>query len=88
MTLPKTMNAVILPGVVLGDFTIIGAGSVVTKSFEDGYCVIGGSPARKIKELEQDSCIRYTNENLYNGYIEHMEFKDFVENNLWINCRK
>ncbi|RTZ49710.1 acyltransferase [Chryseobacterium arthrosphaerae] len=45
------MNAVILPGVVVGDFTIIAAGAVVTKSFEEGYCVIGGNPARKIKDL-------------------------------------
>lgn len=33
------MNAIILPNVTLGDFTIVGAGSVVTKSFP-GYCVI------------------------------------------------
>ena len=44
------MNAVILPGVKLGDNTIVGAGSVVTKSFE-GKCVIGGIPAKIIKEL-------------------------------------
>ena len=45
------MNSVILPGVVLGDHTIVGAGSVVTRSFEEGHCVIAGVPARKIKEL-------------------------------------
>jgi acetyltransferase-like isoleucine patch superfamily enzyme len=43
------MNAVILPGVVLGDNTIVGAGSVVTKSFESGNCVVAGNPARTIK---------------------------------------
>ncbi len=41
----------ILPNVVLGDFTVVGAGSVVTKSFQDGYCVIAGNPARIIKKL-------------------------------------
>lgn len=42
------MNAVILPGVTLGSHTTVGAGSVVTKSFSEGYCVIAGNPARKI----------------------------------------
>lgn len=45
------MNCVILPGVVLGDKTIVGAGAVVTKSFSEGNCIIGGNPARVIKEL-------------------------------------
>lgn len=45
------MNSVILPGVYLGEGTIVGAGSVVTKSFEEGHCVIGGTPARVIKKL-------------------------------------
>ncbi len=34
------MGAVILPGVKLADFTIVGAGAVVTKSFPEGYCVL------------------------------------------------
>ena len=43
-------NAVILPGVKLGDHTVVAAGAVVSKSFEDGYCVIGGVPAKKLKD--------------------------------------
>lgn len=42
------MNAIILPGVKLGDGTIVGAGSVVTKSFESGMCTIAGNPAKII----------------------------------------
>lgn len=49
-------GATILPSVVLGDFTIVGAGAVVTKSFPEGYCVIAGNPARKIKELNRAEC--------------------------------
>jgi hypothetical protein len=40
------MNSVILPGVVLGPGTTVGAGSVVTRSFPDGNCIITGSPAQ------------------------------------------
>lgn len=43
------MNSVILPGVTLGDGTIVGAGSVVTKSFPEGNCVIVGNPARILR---------------------------------------
>lgn len=46
------MNSVILPGVELGDHTIVGAGSVVTKSFPEGYCVVAGVPARLIRRLD------------------------------------
>jgi acetyltransferase-like isoleucine patch superfamily enzyme len=45
------MNAVILPGVVLGDRTVVAAGAVVTKSFPEGHCVIGGVPAHFLKGL-------------------------------------
>lgn len=45
------MNSMILPGITLGDNTIVGAGSVVTKSFPQGNCVIAGNPARKIRDL-------------------------------------
>jgi acetyltransferase-like isoleucine patch superfamily enzyme len=45
------MNSVILPGVVLGPHTIVGAGSVVTKSFVEGYSVIAGNPARINRKL-------------------------------------
>ena len=44
------MNSVILPGVVLGPYTIVGAGAIVTKSFQSGHCIIGGVPAHIIKE--------------------------------------
>lgn len=42
-------NAIILPGVNLGDNVIVAAGSVVTKSFGNDV-VLGGNPARVIKE--------------------------------------
>lgn len=49
-------GAVILPEVELADFTIVGAGAVVTKSYTDGYCVLAGNPARIIKYLNKEEC--------------------------------
>jgi len=51
------MNAVILPGVELGDHTIVGAGSVVTQSFPEGFCILGGIPARIIRKLSPEELI-------------------------------
>ena len=42
-------NTTILPGVKLGKQTIVGAGSVVTKSFKNGGLVIAGVTAKVIK---------------------------------------
>lgn len=57
------MNSVILPGVELGPHTIVGAGSVVTKSYIEGYQVIAGSPARVIKKLDKEKFI--SKEDIY-----------------------
>ena len=43
-------NVTILPGVQLGDRTIVAAGSVVTKSFE-GDMIIAGVPAKVLRKL-------------------------------------
>jgi acetyltransferase-like isoleucine patch superfamily enzyme len=45
------VNAVILPGVQIGDHVIIAAGAVVTKSFPSNV-VIGGVPAKIITKNE------------------------------------
>lgn len=44
-------NACIMPGVTIGEGTIIGANSVVTHDVQS-YCVVGGAPAKVIKESQ------------------------------------
>ena len=53
------MGCVVLPGVTLGDFTVVGAGAIVTKSFPEGYCVLGGNPATLLRHLDHDACMAY-----------------------------
>jgi carbonic anhydrase/acetyltransferase-like protein (isoleucine patch superfamily) len=76
------MNSIILPGVTLGDFTVVGAGSVVTKSFPEGHCVIAGNPARLVRRLDQQQCIRHQSTYEYNGYVKHSEFDSYRRQNL------
>lgn len=41
-------KVIVLPGVTIGKKSVVGAGSVVTKSIDD-YCIAVGNPARVIK---------------------------------------
>jgi len=70
-------GAKIMPNVELGDWTIVAAGCVVTKSFPGGYCVIGGVPAKVIKELDKVQCVPYKNKIEYNGYVRSDKFAKF-----------
>lgn len=47
-------SVVVAPGVTLGDNVVAAAGAVVTKSFPDNV-VIGGNPARVIKEIPDEN---------------------------------
>lgn len=76
------MGAVVLPGVTLGDHTVVGAGSIVTKSFPDGYCVVGGNPAKLIKKLDPKDCVRHKSEHEYYGYLPKAEFESFRKQHL------
>ncbi|MFC6322410.1 sugar O-acetyltransferase [Companilactobacillus baiquanensis] len=46
-------SATILPGVTVGEGSIIGAGSVVTKDVESNVVVVG-NPARKIRSIDEN----------------------------------
>ena len=76
------MGAIILPNVELGDFTIVAAGAVVTKSFPEGHCIIAGNPAKIVKPLDKEKCLRHESEHKYNGYIKNEDFDFFRKSNL------
>ena len=46
-------NSTIMPGVTLADYTVVGAGSVVTHSTNEPGLVIAGNPARVVCTVEQ-----------------------------------
>ena len=70
------MGSVILPNITLGDFTIVAAGAVVTKSFPVGHVVIGGNPARPLRQLDPEKCVRYDNPHKYHGFLPQEAFRD------------
>ena len=71
------MNSIILPGVTLGDYTIVAAGSVVKDNFMDGYCVLAGNPAKIVKLLDKSKCVNNFVESKFRGYIEDRFFLEF-----------
>ncbi len=78
------MNSVVLPGVRLGDFTVVAAGAVVTKSFPDGYVVLAGNPARPIRNIDPSECIRFESSCRYRGYLHVSEFDEFRRRKLLV----
>jgi len=70
------MNSIITAGVELGTRTIVGAGSVVTKSFPEGFCVIAGNPAKVIKLLEKDRFVPWHYESEFYGLIPKNRFEN------------
>jgi len=46
-------NSIILKGVTIGEGSIVGAGSVITKDVPP-YTIVAGNPARMIREIHED----------------------------------
>ncbi|NRP15027.1 DapH/DapD/GlmU-related protein [Marinobacterium sp. xm-a-152] len=78
------MGSIVLPGVELGNHTVVAAGSVVTKSFDHGYCVIGGNPAFVIKYLVKEDCVRYENKYKYYGFVPAKKFESYCKKKLMV----
>lgn len=75
-------SAIILAGVVLGPRTVVGAGSVVTKSFPEGYCVVAGNPAKIVKYIDKNQFIKEKADIEFYGYIKADRFPAFKEKYL------
>lgn len=75
-------GVIIMPGVKLGPRTIVGAGSIVTKSFENGYCVIAGNPARKLYDLDNSKFKPTEFLSEYYGFIPKDKFYHFATTKL------
>ena len=74
------VNTLLMPGITIGDSVIIGAGSVVTRSFFEDGIIIAGNPAKKIATIEEYK-------NKYNDYtfnllgMSYQEKKELILNN-------
>lgn len=75
-------NSLIMAGVVLGPRTVVAAGSVVTKSFPEGYVLIGGNPAKVIKEIQREEFVpKHFDREMY-GWISADKFKGYKQKHL------
>lgn len=50
-------KSIIFPGVKIGDYCVVAAGSVVTKNIPD-FSVVGGVPAKILKKLNPEDLIK------------------------------
>lgn len=55
------VNCCVMPGVILGEGSVVGANSVVTKNTEP-WTVYVGSPARSIRKREKEIVLKYAKE--------------------------
>lgn len=75
-------NSMIMAGVILGPRTVVAAGSVVTKSFPEGFVLIGGNPAKVIKKIPRDEFVpRHYKYEMY-GYIPADRFPSYKASHL------
>lgn len=72
----------IMAGVVLGPRTVVAAGAVVTKSFPEGFVLIGGNPVKVIKPISREEFVprRYKRE-MY-GWIPQECFAEYKRKHL------
>lgn len=52
-------SSIIMPGVTLGEYCVVAAGSFVRDSFPD-YSIVGGTPAKLIRNMDENEIIKLT----------------------------
>ena len=62
------INACVLPRVIIGEYAIIGAGSVVTKDIPSGV-VAFGNPARVICDIDELKCTTGLRDKPYGNFV-------------------
>lgn len=72
------MNSIVTAGVELGTRTIVAAGAVVTKSFPEGFCILAGVPAKKVKVLDPEKFKPWYYEEEFYGFVPKEEFEQTV----------
>lgn len=53
-------NSTVLQGINIGDWAVVGAGSVVTRDVES-YTIVAGNPARVIRRLTEEEILKALN---------------------------
>ena len=64
------VNVTILPGVVIGEYALVGAGSVVTRDVPP-HAVVYGNPARVATTVDDLDCPIYPGEKSYVNGLKH-----------------
>jgi len=73
------VNALILPGVEIGDECIVGAGAVVTKNV-DSHCIVVGNPAQVIRRnIHMNERAEILNWNIKEGWFDYHQSKTKME---------
>lgn len=67
-------GAKVIGAIVIGDFCVIGANSVVLKD-TDSFSIYAGNPAKKIKKINKDNCIKYR--SFFSG-LSSLSKDDFI----------
>ena len=73
-------NAIIMPGVTIGDNCIIGAGAIVTKDIDSNSIAVG-IPAKVIKNI-QDYEIKNKTSFMYTKQMSYKKKRNFLDKNL------
>lgn len=73
------MNSILMGGVSLPKHCIVGAGSVVTKSFTEEGCVIAGNPAKVIGNIERIRMTKADNVFDFRGMSREQKKKIITE---------